>query len=219
MTSLDKLNLRPGEKRLVVVIAIVVFFVLNLWVIVPRFSDWGRVQFRMDKARRTLATFDNEVRQIPKLQQQVRQLGSENSSVPFEQQTLHFANTRESVASQAGVTIFSASRVNSRTNQFFVELNQNITLLCKEEQLVDFLYNLGAGNTLIRVLDLGLRTDAPRQQLNASIKLAASYQKKQPARPATAPGAVSGARAASQPKVGGDPTRTSATPPPTSKRS
>jgi hypothetical protein len=58
-----------------------------------------------------------------------------------------------------------------------VELTQSISLLTKEQQLVDFLYNLGSSNSLIRVRDLTLRTDPPRQNLSANVKLVASYQK------------------------------------------
>lgn len=187
-SPLDNLNLRPFEKRLVVVVGAMMFVVLNLWFVVPHFSDWGRVQFRMNKARKTLENYQAEVRQIPVYQAKVRQMGSENSSVPIEQQALHFNNTREAVASQAGINIGNASKINTRTNQFFLELTQSITLLCKEQQLVDFLYNLGSGNSLIRVRDLSLRPDAPRQQLNASVKLAASYQKRPAVSAAVPPG-------------------------------
>jgi len=40
---------------------------------------------------------------------------------------------------------------------------------------------------MIRVRDLSLRPDPPRQQLVANVKLVASYQKKSTARPAAAP--------------------------------
>jgi hypothetical protein len=186
-TGFENLNLRPFERRLVVVVGVVMFIVLNFWFVVPHFSDWGKVQFRRAKAERTLQAFESEVRQIPIYQARVRELGSENSNIPIEEQALHFANTRESVAGQAGVTIANASKINTRTNQFFQELTQTITLLCKEQELVNFLYSLGSGNSLIRVRDLSLRPDAPRQQLNASVKLAASYQK----RPAVKAGAPS----------------------------
>ena len=47
MTSpLDRLNLRPFEKRLVVVVAVVVFLVINAWIVFPHFSDLGKVQQR-----------------------------------------------------------------------------------------------------------------------------------------------------------------------------
>jgi hypothetical protein len=184
---LDRMNLRPSEKRLVVAIALVMFVVLNWALVIPHFSDWGKVQFRMNKARRTLTAFDAEIRQMPVYQAQVRQLGSENSNIAIAEQQLHFANTREAVAASAGVTIASASRVTTRTNQFFMELTQSINLLCKEPELVTFLHSLGSGNSLIRVRDLSLRPDAQRYNLNSSVKLAASYQKRPPAARTTAP--------------------------------
>jgi hypothetical protein len=62
-----------------------------------------------------------------------------------------------------------------------VEQVQNITVLATEEQLVDFLYKLGTGASMIRVRDLELQPDQPRQRLVANIKLVASYQKNPPA--------------------------------------
>ena len=54
---------------------------------------------------------------------------------------------------------------------------------------MDFLYSLGSGNSLIRVRDLTLRPDPPRQQLSGTVKLVASYQKNPPkkAAPAASP--------------------------------
>jgi len=179
---LDKLNLRPFEKRLIVGVATLLFIVLNWLFVFPHFSDWAKVQSRVNRARRTLSTFQAEVQQTNSVWRSVKQLENEGFAVPAEDQMQHFANTREVVASQSGVTIGNASKLSTRTNQFFLELTQTISLLTKEQQLVDFLYNLGSSNSLIRVRDLTLRTDAPRQNLSATVRLVASYQKSTPAR-------------------------------------
>jgi hypothetical protein len=68
-----------------------------------------------------------------------------------------------------------------RTNQFFVEQTQNINAVATDEQLVDFLYKLGSGASMVRVRDLELQPDNTRQHLNANIRLVASYQKSAPA--------------------------------------
>ena len=45
MTSyLDRLNLRPFEKRLVVGVGAVLFVVLNAWFVVPHFSDLSQAR-------------------------------------------------------------------------------------------------------------------------------------------------------------------------------
>jgi hypothetical protein len=52
--------------------------------------------------------------------------------------------------------------------------------------LVDFLYNLGKRNSMIRVRTMNLQPDPSRMRLKAQIALVASYQKKQPTRSAAA---------------------------------
>ena len=56
-----------------------------------------------------------------------------------------------------------------------------------EKELVDFLYRLGSGNSLIRVRDMNLGTELPaRQKLQGSLTLVESFQKK-PVKVAAAP--------------------------------
>ena len=42
----DKLNLRPNERRLVIIVLIVVFIILNFIFVWPRFGDWGKIKAR-----------------------------------------------------------------------------------------------------------------------------------------------------------------------------
>ena len=179
---LDRLNLRPMEKRLLVGVASMVFLVLNFWLVFPHFSDWGRLQFRMQKAQKKLASYQAEIDQIPTYKKRLQEMQSEGYAVPAEEQALHFANAVLTQQAQSGIPPGSFSKTSMKTNQFFLEQWQSIGVQCKEEQLVDFLFRLGAGNSLIRVRDLSLHPDPSRQQLAAQIKLVASYQKKQPAR-------------------------------------
>ncbi len=182
---LDKMNLRPSEKRLVVVVGAVVFVVLNFWLVIPRFSDWTKVKNRMAQAQRKLQLFQSEERQLKTYQTQVRNLESEGASVPREEQAAQFQRVIQSQSAQSGVNITSTSKLTSQTNQFFLELTQIVGLQSLESPLVDFLYNLGSGNSLIRVRELTVRPDQTRMQLTAQVKLVASYQKNIPVRAAT----------------------------------
>src|SRR5258707_7112678 len=163
---------------MVVGVGAVLFVVINFWFVVPHFSDWGKVKIRMAKARETLAMFDAEIAQSGRYEREVRKLEGEGLAVPPEDQSVHFQGAIRDQQIQSGVNITSMGRQSNHTNQFFLELSQPINVQSKEQQLVDFLYNLGSGNSLIRVKDLTLRTDPPRQQLMAAITLVASYQKK-----------------------------------------
>jgi Tfp pilus assembly protein PilO len=112
---------------------------------------------------------------------QVKKFASQGESVAAEDQAINFTRTIQSQSIASGVQLQNTSRQITRTNDaFFVEQVQNISVLATEEQLVNFLYNLGSGASMIRVRDLELQPDAPRQRLSASIKLVASYQKNSP---------------------------------------
>jgi hypothetical protein len=86
--------------------------------------------------------------------------------------------TIQQQSASTGVSIVNSSRSITHTNDvFFVEQIQNISVSATDSQLVSFLYNLGNDPSMIRVRDLELQPDNPRQRLNASIQLVASYQR------------------------------------------
>jgi Tfp pilus assembly protein PilO len=183
---LDRLNLRPFEKRLVVVVAVVFFLVLNAWLVVPHFSDLSQLTKQRADALDKIKGWQVEINQEPVYQRQVKEMESEGQAVPAEDQQNQFSRTIEMHKAQSGVNVNSTSKTTIRTNQFFLELAQQISVQSGEAQLVDFLYNLGSGNSLIRVRDLALHPDPPRQSLSGNVKLVASYQKNAPKKGAPA---------------------------------
>ena len=189
---LDRLNLRPFEKRLVVVVAAVLFVVLNAWFVFPHFSDLAQAQKERAEALEKIGRWQAETNQISSYQRQIRELESEGQAVPAEEQQNQFSRAIQMQQAQSGVNITSTSKQTVSTNQFFLRLTEQVSVESGEAQLVDFLYNLGAGTSLIRVRDLALRPNAPRQALSGSVKLVASYQKNAPkkAGPATKPPAA-----------------------------
>jgi hypothetical protein len=171
-------NLRPFEKRVVVGFGALFFIVLNFLFVIPHFSDLAAVHDRMGDAQRKLARYQAEIGKTNEYAAGLRKFEGENSDVPAEEQSMQFANAVNIQAGQSGVHISSAGHINTQTNQFFLEKTQGLGVQAGEQQLVDFLYNLGSGNSQVRVRDLSLRPDPPRQQLAAQITLVASYQKK-----------------------------------------
>jgi hypothetical protein len=187
MTSyLDRLNLRPFEKRLVVGVGAVLFVVLNAWFVVPHFSDLTKARDNRAEALKKLDRWQAEIDQITKYQAGISKFAKEGLEVPPEDQQNQFARAIQNQQAQSGVGIPNFGRTTTQTNQFFLELSQLISVQSGEAQLVDFLYNLGSGNSLIRVRDLALHPDAPRQQLSGNVKLVASYQKNPPKKTAPA---------------------------------
>ena len=177
-------KLTSTERRFVVGVFVVVFIVINVLFIWPRFKDWDKVKVQMNKAQSKLQDYQKEIGQKASYERMVRELESADSAVPPEDQMTEFLRTIQVQASQSGVRIDGNTKQPTVTNQFFLELAQSISVVGGEPRLVDFLYQLGSGNSLIRVRALTLRPDPPRYQLNANMTLVASFQKKAAARPA-----------------------------------
>jgi hypothetical protein len=72
--------------------------------------------------------------------------------------------------------VMSTSKVSSRTNQSFTELQQNLALEATELQLLDFLRNVAASNSPLRVQSLSLSTTPDRSRLHASVAITGDYR-------------------------------------------
>jgi hypothetical protein len=178
-------NLRPFERRVVIAAGVFLFLVLNYVFVFPYFGQWSKLDDRMFQAQRKMRLFETELTQTNVYVREVRRMESEGAEVPAEDQVRHFANTIDVQAAKCGVNINVGNRTTTSTNQFFIEQTRTIQTISQEPQLVDFLFSLGAQNSLIRVRDLTLGPDPAHQQLVARITLAASYQKQVSGRPET----------------------------------
>ena len=174
-------HLRPLERRLAVGVVVILILVLNYVFVWHHFSDWSRLKARLKNAHDTLASYQAAITQTSNYQAQVKVLEGRGESVALEDQAINFMRTIHDQSVASGVNINSYSRSTMHTNQFFVEQVQNINAIATDEQLVDFLYKLGSGASMVRVRDLELQPDNARQHLNANIRLVASYQKFAPA--------------------------------------
>jgi type II secretory pathway component PulM len=180
-------QLRPQERRLVIGVAVVFLVVLNWWFVWPHFSDWGNLRQRLATAERKLKLCQAAVAQIPTLTADVKKYENEGEFVTPEDQAINFMRTIQAQASACGFGIENYSRAQMHTNDaFFVEQVQTITVLATEQQLVDFLYKLGSGASMIRVRDMEIQPDPPHYHLSARIGLVASYQKNPKPAPAAA---------------------------------
>lgn len=184
MTSfLDKLNLTPAERRLVMVVAFVVFLVLNFLLIWPQFGELGRTQLRSKDVSSKLVRFQNEVRKKPDYERELKRLEGAGGYVASEEQALALSREVVAQAASSGVHIdrYDPQRTSgAQTNSFFEEQSLTITVNTAEQELVDFLYNLGASNSLIRVRTMTLGRDPSQMHLAGTITLVKSFQKKAP---------------------------------------
>lgn len=173
-------RLSSAERWFIIIVIIVVFAVVNFVFVLPRFNDWSQLTNRMSEARDKQKRYEEMIAQTTTFSNQITKLEGENSAVPQEDQAINFLTAIQNQAAQSGIAILSSTRSPERTNQFFLERAQTLITQSGEAQLVDFLYNLGTGSSLIRVRSLSIGRDPSQQQLKATVTLIASFQKKPP---------------------------------------
>jgi Tfp pilus assembly protein PilO len=171
-------QLRPLERRLAFGVLVVLILALNYVYVWPHFSDWGRLRDRLKNADETLALYQNTVSQKSAAEQQLKQVENSGETIPPDDMAIDFLRTIQSQAGASGVGIVQMSQPTTSTNNvFFIEQSRNVNIIGTDEQLVDFLYQLGEKASMVRVRNLELQPDGPRTHLNANIGLVATYQK------------------------------------------
>jgi hypothetical protein len=171
-------QLRPMERRLAVGVIVVVLAVVNYIVIWPHFGDWGNLDTKISQAQQTLKNYNDTIAQTPMYQQKLKKFQNESEYMAPEDQGVEFMRTIQNVAINTGVSLVNVPPSVMHTNDaFYVERVENISVKATDDQLVDFLYRLGMDGAMIRVWDLELHPDGPRQRLDAGVGLVASYQK------------------------------------------
>jgi Tfp pilus assembly protein PilO len=179
---LDQLNLRPQEKRIVVVATTVVLVVLNGLFVWPKFKEWGKLNVDLTKAKGTLKTYQAEIGRATTYQAQLRKLGEQGGGVAPSEQALDLQRTVQAQAARHSVVQTGSRFVPTAgsTNQFFDEQTVTIEVNSRDEELVNFLVALGSGDSMIRVRDMMLKPDnlTTRYRLQGTLTLVASYQKK-----------------------------------------
>src|ERR1035441_1568439 len=143
---LDQLNLTAQERRIVVVIAVVVFVVLNWLLVWSHFGDLAKVRRQLDDTRNTIQKWNKEI--------------SNDQAANGYKATLHLLERQQgggivnqqvqlqrSVSDQAiktGVAVDEirpAVSAHPDTNEFYAEQCVKISFESQESQLVSFLVN------------------------------------------------------------------------------
>ena len=135
-------NLRPFEKRLVVGIGAMLFVVLNFVFVFPHFSNWSHVKTPLDDAAGRYGSIKKEIDLIPFYTTNINTLTKLGQDVPAEEQMAKVWAINLQ-AGQSQVIILNTQKMTTKTNQFFLELSQGLSVQSTEERLVDFLYRLG----------------------------------------------------------------------------
>src|SRR5437899_2767038 len=138
----DKLNLRPGERRLVVGVGILIFVVLNLTFVWPNFGAYAATQKTIRETENKLRRFKMEVSRKAGYERELRALEDKGVFVSEQDQALDLQREVRSQAQIAGVDVRrydpTVRGTSTRTNSFFDEASLVINFVTGEKELVDF---------------------------------------------------------------------------------
>ncbi len=187
----EKLNLRTGEKRLLVGIGIVLFMVLNVLFVWPKFGEFGRVRQRTEKVRQEISKFQAEIDKAPTYQRVLKEMEGQGSRIVREEQALQLLQTVQSQALATGVRINSSQETsrgfNIATNAFFDEQSLVVSYDTGYRQLINFLVGLAEHESMIRVRQMDVKRSPNNQSLQGNVTLVASFQKSRASQPAATP--------------------------------
>jgi Tfp pilus assembly protein PilO len=188
----DQLNLRPQERRILVVVALIIFVVLNILFVTPLFGKLAQTEGTLDRSKQTLAKYEREIDKVPTLERLEARLKSEGGDVLSEELQLQRIVNNQAISANVQVSRSNpASRTQiGRTNQFFEDQALTIDFNSGGKELVDFLVGMASGNSMIHVHDMSLRAVAGGTRLGGTILFVATYQKKNIATPKGESGAA-----------------------------
>ncbi|HAB19051.1 MAG TPA: hypothetical protein DCE44_21750 [Verrucomicrobiales bacterium] len=203
MHWLDKLNLQPHERRWLLIGLVVLTLVLNYWLVWPYFGEWTEVRVDREKLDATRTRYLGEIGKKATYERKLKELQRAGAEVMQEDQANRLQSTIQTEAATSGVTwsnlrpLIVPARVAGQTNAFFDEQQMTMDVNSGEQELVNFLYALGSGDSMIRVRDMTrLRLDPSNTRLATTLTVIASFQKK----PKTTPAVQPSRSAAVQPK-------------------
>jgi hypothetical protein len=203
MTSyFDKLNLTPAERRLVVIVGIVVFVVLNFWQVFPMFGDYGKYEQWTRDANVTLKKYQDEIAKRAGYDKEKTILKGQGGVVQTEEAALRLTQEINSQAALSGVTVTSIQPMTrqsatGKTNAFFEEATVTVSVNTGEKELIDFLFRLADKDLLIRAKSMNISTDPSQMRLQGQLTLVKSFQRRPP--PKVAAAAAAAAKAAPPP--------------------
>ncbi len=182
---IDKLNLRPAERRLLVGVGVVLFIILNMWLIWPHFKDWKKLRGEIAVAESTLATFKAEIAKLPGYQTLEKKLkGDGGAALATAEMALALMKVVQPKASVAGIQVVSWDPRKGRSergSEYFEEQTLRISFKAtSDDQLLKFLVSLGEGDSTIRIRDLNIRPEPTRFKLMGDVTMIASYQRAEP---------------------------------------
>ncbi len=165
---------------------VVAALLINYWFVWPYFKEFAEVTRSQEETRRIQSRYLAETTRTNGYVRRLAELQSRGGQVVGDDAANQLQQTINKAAATAGIQINSmipstvaARSATGQTNQFFDDIQVTVSLVSDEPELVDFLYELGSGESMVRVRDVSnLRLDPSQTKLQTTLTLVASVQKK-----------------------------------------
>ena len=180
---IDRLQLRPQERRIIVAGAVVLFLLLNLWFVWPHFGSYARFHVQRLENDTKLSTYLLEIGRTNDYFARLGSLEKEGSGIVTDNNDLAVQNTLTAVARANGLNI-PFNRVpqtgHGRTNEYFDQITFAAPIPpTAPDSLVNLLVSVASNQVVMRIKELDLRpSDVSRYRLAGNLKVVASFQKK-----------------------------------------
>jgi hypothetical protein len=177
-TLFDNLNLRPGERRLIVLVAIVTFVVLNFWFVWPHRNDWRQSVAELEASRTLLEEYETTAGELNLTSQKLSSSGASNLMADHE--SVHLLRTIQGLTAEHEVNVNRYEPQTESplgTNGLFVEITLPIQFVnTRDTNLVNFLVAVSEDESLIRVRDFRVQPNRDLSGLAGRMSLVASYR-------------------------------------------
>src|SRR5262249_50702398 len=136
-------------------------------------------QAALKDTHKKLLDYKQEISHKEEWEKKRAALENAGSALPSEQMAVNLQRAVDAQAAASGLVQVSSSpgMPTQEPGSYFEERSLNLNYQAGDKELVDFLYNIGADKSMIRVRELNIKPDPALTRLGGTITLVASYQK------------------------------------------
>ena len=178
----DRYNLNAFERRLTVIVGMAIFLVINMVLVWPRFSEWGEIQAKNERANQRMRTFQAQISKGKALKTRLTELKNSGSDVIPAERANQLITTIQQKARDSNLPFPNVRPVrtglaDTNEEKFFEQKAYSLTVNTDAAELINFLVAIGSDDSVIRVRDLDLKPEPPKNnRLICTMTLVANYQ-------------------------------------------
>lgn len=180
ISFLDKLNVRPEERRYVLAGIILVFLLIaSLWVVMSAKGQYALLSKKLREITEKTEMWQKVAKNLDQFSQKVEGLKGNAEALGSMEKASEMFQTVRRRATESGLEVTGTqfdTRQRKEDEEFFDQLKMKIDFVSGNRELVLFLDKLTDEMARVRVQDMDLQPDGrDRKRLRGNIKILANY--------------------------------------------